>query len=63
VQKRRSKRLNALHAYRVGVGWSEAQKRLDIAAGRRESQYKWRMIVGEWDEHSRAQIESEISME
>jgi hypothetical protein len=63
AQKRHSKRLNAPHAYLMRVGWSEAQKRLDIAAGRRESQYKWRMIVGEWDEHSRAQIESEISME
>jgi hypothetical protein len=63
AQKRRSKRLNAPHVYRMGVGWSEAQKRLDIAAGRRESQYKWRIIVCEWDEYSRRQIESEVSLE
>lgn len=63
AQKRRSKRLNAPHAYRMGVGWSEAQKRLDIAAGRRESQYKWRMIASEWDEHSRTQMGREISLE
>ncbi len=63
AQKRHSRRLNAPHAYLMGAGWSEAQKRLDIAAGRRESQYKWRMIAPEWDEYSRTQMGYEISLE
>lgn len=63
AQKRHSKRLNVPHAYLMAAGWSEAQKRRDIAAGRRESQYKWRIIASEWDDCSRQQIESEIKLE
>lgn len=63
AQKRHSKRLNAPHAYLMAVGWSESQKGLDIAAGRRESQYKWRMIASEWDEYNRAQIKIEVSLQ
>lgn len=60
ASKRRSERLKMPRILLMQAGWADAQIRRDIAAGKRDSQYKWRSVTDTWDENSRAAIIEEI---
>jgi hypothetical protein len=46
-QKRRSKRLGAPCLHLMSQGWADAALRRHIAAGKRDTQYKWRILCHE----------------
>jgi hypothetical protein len=56
ASKRGSARLRPPRLFVMRNGWSERICQADFARGRREAQHKWRAIVPEWDEASRAEV-------
>jgi hypothetical protein len=54
--KRKSKRLLVPRLCVMERGWSEAQRRADIAGGKRDGQYKWPVFRAGWDEASQAAV-------
>jgi hypothetical protein len=55
--KRRSRRLHLPIVSEMRQGWYERSMRADMeATGKRDSQYKWKMIAPSWDEDSRNEV-------
>ena len=54
--KRKSKRLGVPRLCVMERGWSEAQRRADIAGGKRDGQYKWPVFREGWEDGSRLAV-------
>jgi hypothetical protein len=54
--KRASGRLGTPRLFVMRPGWSERLCGLDFHRGRREAQYKWKVMTPEWDAASRAEV-------
>ncbi|MEE2829104.1 MAG: GH3 auxin-responsive promoter family protein [Myxococcota bacterium] len=55
--KRKSRRLHLPIVHEMKAGWYERTMRANMeASGKRDSQYKWKMIAPEWDESSRSEL-------
>lgn len=55
-QKRSSGRLVPPRLHLMRPGWAERRWRVDVARGKRDSQYKWSHIHFEWPAESRAEV-------
>ena len=62
-QKRQSKRLNAPCLHLMARGWADAALRRHVAAGKRDTQYKWRILCSEQSPESLKAIVSTIEIE
>jgi len=47
--RRRSRRLQAPRLHVMRAGWSHAIQHDDVQQGRREAQYKWKLLAAQWD--------------
>jgi hypothetical protein len=56
ASKRKSHRLLTPRVCLMKPGWSEQQKRLDLASGKRDGQYKWPIFRQAWDAHSQTSL-------
>jgi hypothetical protein len=54
--KRKSKRLLPPRLCVMERGWAEAQRRADIAGGKRDGQYKWPVFRAGWDAASQSSV-------
>ena len=60
-QKRESARLHRPRVFFMKKGWAERRHRRDVAgSGKRDSQYKWQVIMMEWDPATRAEVDREV---
>jgi hypothetical protein len=56
--KRDTGRLHSPLVHQMHAGWSERQQRIDVVeSGKRDSQYKWQVIVPEWTPGSRREVQ------
>ena len=60
AHKRKSRRLHCPCIYRRGEGWATACQRADVAAGKRDGQYKWPYVRNDWNEASRPFVLSRL---
>ena len=51
AQKRASRRLQPLRLHRMPPGWAEALQQEAIMAGKRDAQYKWKVLFQDADTH------------
>jgi len=57
-QKRASRRLGPPRVHRMKAGWSARRRHLEVERdGKRDAQYKWPLILMEWDTTTRAEVE------
>ncbi len=56
AQKRASQRLGAPRFHVVRPGWAEAEQRRFIELGRRDVQFKWKVLCPQASEHDRQAI-------
>ena len=61
-QKRQSKRLGAPCLHLMSRGWADAALRRHVAAGKRDTQYKWRILCSEQSPENLQAIASTIEM-
>jgi hypothetical protein len=61
-QKRQSKRLNAPCLHLMAQGWADAALRRHVAAGKRDTQYKWRILCSEQSPENLKAIVSTIEI-
>ena len=62
-QKRQSKRLAAPCLRLMAQGWADAALRRHVAAGKRDTQYKWRILCAEQSPENLTAIISTIESE
>ncbi|MFC1706697.1 GH3 auxin-responsive promoter family protein [Planctomycetota bacterium] len=60
--KRHTKRLGAPRLSLMQGGWAERQQRLDVAAGKRDVQYKWQVLVDGWNESSLSDVVRQVEL-
>jgi hypothetical protein len=56
ASRRRSRRLHAPTLHVMAGGWSREVQREDVRHGRRDAQYKWRLLTAEWDRTSTRRV-------
>jgi GH3 auxin-responsive promoter len=61
-QKRQSKRLDAPCLHLMAQGWADAALRRHVAAGKRDTQYKWRILCAEQSPENLKAIVSTIEV-
>lgn len=55
--KRKSRRLQAFRVWRMKSGWSIRRQRSDVERrGKRDTQYKWPILMPQWDDETRAEV-------
>ncbi len=59
--KRKRKRLHMPLLHEMRPGWAERIQKADVLrTGKRDSQYKWRVLRDDWMEESPREIEREL---
>src|SRR5690606_7776402 len=62
-QKRRSERLLPFRLWLMRRGWSADRQKFDIVnGGKRDTQYKWPVILYEWDDRTRDYVDRNLTV-
>jgi len=63
ASRRRSRRLHAPALHVMAGGWSREVQRDDVRHGRRDAQYKWRLLAARWDRTSTRHVVRSLALD